>query len=201
MKAECEQYQINLSAMLDGELKGVELADTVGHVAECGDCRRQLNVFRRMQELIDSEYSVQQAPANLWRRIERTVKPARFRPKIVPFKRIVWRIAAAAAVIAIVFGAGYFIGSPGRILQQDGEPLIKLTGFEQQMDEDRFLDMTRELLNSEPKYQLKMYMVLHTIYNNNIEGGIEPMMLERENETPSEGSSERRSERRGEMRF
>ena len=151
MKPECEQYQINLSAMLDGELKGWELTDTVKHLAECEDCRRQFEIFHKMQEKVDAEYAEKPIPSYIWRNIEKTDRVENSKIKIIPFTRTIWKIAAAAAVIAVVFGLGYFFGQPGNVLSQDGEPLIRLTGYQQKMDEDEFLKLTRELLNADPK--------------------------------------------------
>jgi len=201
MKPECEQYQINLSTMLDGELKGMELADTVKHLTECGDCRRQFEVFHKMQEKVEAEYTVKEVPSYIWRNLEKTAAAEKSQPLVVPFTRTIWKIAAAAAVIAVVFGIGYFFGQPGNVLTQDGEPLIKLTGYQQKMNEDEFLELTRELLNADPKYQMKMYMVLHTIYDNNIEGGMEQMMLEGESDRVTEGKSEKNRKNSPEMRF
>ena len=196
---DCEHYQINISAMLDGELKGSELTDTVKHLTECNDCKKEMEIFQKMQSKVDEEFALQEVPRNAWKNIERITQADSRKPAIIDFKRSIFKYIAAAASIIVVFGLGYFFGAPGSIMSSNNEPLINLTSYEggeSNMSEDKFLKLTRELLNSEPKYQMKMYLVLHTIYGDNIEGGMEPMRIEE-----SEGAEEGPTEKTDKMRF
>ena len=201
MKLDCEHYQMNISAMLDGELSGSELAETVEHLAQCETCRKEMERFRRMQELVDGEYVEEAVPRNVWKNIERISK-AEKKPAVIGFKDNVYKIIAAAAVLIIIFGAGYFFGRPGTVLMQDGQSLINLASQPQtqQMNDDRFIDITRELLNSDPRYQVKMYMILHSLFDQNIEGGFVPMRNEDMNES-DEGMNETPPEDNQEIRF
>ena len=197
MKLDCEYYQMNISAMLDGELSGDELAETVEHLSQCESCRKEMEMFRKMQEMVDTEYAEEAVSKNVWKNIERITK-AEKPPLVIPFKENIYKIIAAAAVLIIIFGAGYIFGRPGTVLMQDGDSLITLTSQQEQtkMTDDRFFDITKELLNADPRYQVKMYMVLHTLYDQNIEGGFVPM---REEDMPE--SEERPSEENPEIRF
>ena len=198
MKMDCEHYQINISALLDGELKGSELTETVKHLAECDGCKREMEIFERMQSKVDEEFTVQEVPRIAWKNIARIAEADSRKPAVIDFKSSMVRYIAVAASILIVFGLGYFFGQPGNIMSSGNEPLINLTSYESgesNMSEDKFLQLTRNLLNSDPKYQMKMYLVLHTIYGDNIEGGMELVWME-ENEGAEEGPTETTDEMR-----
>ena len=201
MKLDCEYYQMNISAMLDGELSGSELAETVEHLSQCENCRKEMEMFRKMQEKVDSDYVDEAVPRNVWKNIERITK-AEKKPVVVEFKDNVYKIIAAAAVLIIIFGAGYFFGRPGTVLMQDGRSLINLASQtqQQQMSDDQFIDMTRQLMNADPRYQVRMYMILHSLFDQNIEGGFDPMRNEEANET-DDGMNENPQDENQEIRF
>ncbi|NQS99317.1 MAG: zf-HC2 domain-containing protein [candidate division Zixibacteria bacterium] len=74
---DCEQYQMNLSAMLDGELSDAELTKTVRHLAECESCMAEFQRFQNLQARVDEEYAVEQVPKTAWKDIHRLERKKR----------------------------------------------------------------------------------------------------------------------------
>lgn len=52
MKNECSNYEILISAALDGELDPAEFARLESHVETCADCRRQYRNFEAVNDLV-----------------------------------------------------------------------------------------------------------------------------------------------------
>lgn len=167
----CEDYQVNLSAMMDGELRGMELADTVAHLSKCQTCMEEFRKFQSLQERIDAEIAPPPVPYRTWHNIaEAAEKP---KAKIIPLHSRFVRIAAAAAALLIFFGLGFFLRNPSIPMVDQNAPIM-LASDRGSMDDDRFLALTRELLSSDPEYHRKMYFILHTLQADYYEGSYEP---------------------------
>ena len=93
-----------LSAFLDEELTGVELEELTSHLADCLDCRAELDSLAGVRSQVRGLPVVDPLPGVI--EVGRTVVPT------VPRWRRALVSAAAAAVVVVVVGAG--VGSNGR---------------------------------------------------------------------------------------
>ncbi|MBU1882254.1 zf-HC2 domain-containing protein [bacterium] len=169
--SQCENYQINISAMIDGELRGAELTETVRHLAQCPDCLAQFERFQRLQDRLDAETAAIQAPVALWEQIERQT-PQRT-AKRISLKSVAYTTLRYAAVLAIAFVIGYTSHSTVIPFMQKDDPIV-LASDQGNLSETQFLALTRDLLTADPIYHQKMYQILQTLSAEEWEGNVEP---------------------------
>ncbi len=158
--------------MMDGELRGSELADTVNHLSTCDTCREEFKRFQSLQERIDAEVCPPPLPTQVWQVISEAAAP-KPRARIIPLHSRFVRIASIAAALLIFFGLGFFLRNPSIPVMDQNTPIM-LASDRGSMDDDRFLSLTRELLSSDPEYHRKMYFILHTLQADYLEGSYEP---------------------------
>jgi len=158
---ECDEYQMKVSAMMDGELPAEDIEATVRHLAACEECLQEFKVFQKLQNRVNRELSQPSVSPQTWERIRRQATEA---PKaiFIPFKSRAVRIAAMAAAVILCFGLGYLVNQPSPILQDSGAPIV-LASQPGQMTDEKFLALTRELLTADPEYHQKMYMILSSL--------------------------------------
>jgi negative regulator of sigma E activity len=157
----CDEYQMKVSAMMDGELPAEEIEGTVRHLAACEECMQEFKVFQKLQHRVNRELAQPSVSPQAWEAIRRRATEA---PKtiFIPFKSPAVRIAAMAAAVILCFGLGYLMNQPSTILQDPNAPIV-LASQPGQMTDDKFLALTRELLTADPEYHQKMYMILSTL--------------------------------------
>lgn len=135
----CEHHQIVLSSLLDGEAAPGETRDALDHLLGCDACRG----FYREARALDAELQTPPVPV-------RIAPPRRRLPAWA------WS-AATAAVLLLALG-----GLSGRTATPTGDPadrIIDATG-RTEMSDARFVDLTVELLQADPRYHLEMMDVL-----------------------------------------
>ena len=66
----CDEAEILLHALIDGELDAGHARDVETHVAACPACADKLQAFRAMRETMAQAHLKQAAPAHLRNRIE-----------------------------------------------------------------------------------------------------------------------------------
>jgi anti-sigma factor RsiW len=76
----CEEVEVLLHALLDGELDAGHARDVEAHLAGCPRCARQLAAYRDMQTVLARTDLRHQAPPLLRRRIERSLPSPAARP-------------------------------------------------------------------------------------------------------------------------
>ena len=159
----CEEYQMDLSAMLDCELESSAIADTVEHLAKCETCLAVFEKFKFLQHKIDIMIERPEAPAEIWSAIEKEV-PKEKKPVVIPFVNLALKIVAAAAVLILMFTLGYnFRKQPITAEIIDQNTPIVLASDRGNMTDERFRALTREILSADPDYIRKMYIILHTL--------------------------------------
>ena len=169
----CEEYQINISAMLDGELRGEELRGTIQHVAQCPECLAVLGAFQSLQDKVDAEAVPPPVPRDAWRRISEKVS-SKPRAALIPLRPRVFKVIGIAAALALVFGMGYYLRSPViPVIDQDA-PIV-LASDRGHMNEAQFLSLTRSLLSADPEYHRRMYLILHALNSDYMRAGIETL--------------------------
>lgn len=169
----CEAYQTNISALIDGELRGAELTETIRHLAGCKTCMAQFESFQWLQEQIETELNSPASPREMWDEIVAETTPKR-RTTFIRFRPTIYKAIAAAAVLAVSFLLGY--GSRNVIIpyMEKNKPIV-LASRTGEMNDAQFLSLTRELLTADPIYQQKMYQILRTLGETAWESNIEPL--------------------------
>ena len=102
----CEEYEILLSARLDGALTPEETARLEAHLAQCPQCRQLAQELETLQA--QTAALTQEVPRDLqenlegrdWSRVPQTgTAPSKKKKRLLP-----WAACAAAAVVLMVFG-------------------------------------------------------------------------------------------------
>jgi hypothetical protein len=172
---DCEEYRINMSALMDGELGSEELGDTIRHLASCAVCLKEFESFQALQKRVNHEVKAPAVPARLWQAISQEKSAS---PKAIsqPLHPNLGRILRLAAVIVVCFGLGYILSKPVfHLPKADPNSPIVLASAPSSMTEDRFLELTRELLTADPSYHRKMYLILSALINRFGEGNLQSM--------------------------
>jgi anti-sigma factor RsiW len=73
----CENSEILLNALIDGELDAGHVRDVEKHVAACSACAEQLTEFREIHDAVSAAGLKMVAPADLRSRIEKALPSAR----------------------------------------------------------------------------------------------------------------------------
>jgi len=164
----CEEHEIVLSSLLDGEAAPEAAAAAVEHALTCGDCAAFYRAARRLAEPAraladdDADLAGRRAEA-LWIEIRRLAAPAARPPAR-------WaRGLRAAALIVAGLGGGYLLAAAGSAGAPDPAaaggaatvPAAARRGAA--MDERRFVALADELMRAEPRYQRAMLEILRLV--------------------------------------
>ncbi len=169
----CEEYLQNLSALVDGELHGSELTETIRHLTVCEPCMVQFEAFQKLQTELELNAGVTKVPERIWDKIyqETSVKP---KTQFIKFNSKLNRAISIAAILIISFILGYQSREKVVPMMTANDPIV-LASNRGNMNENQFLSLTRDLLSADPAYHKKMYMILHTLVAENLEGNMEPL--------------------------
>jgi anti-sigma factor (TIGR02949 family) len=101
MRPECDSIREHFSPLLDGELDPDTRAAVEAHLAQCAECMRELDAFKRVTELYASLEPVP-APGNFEDLVRQRLRPpvVQLRARRLPMRRM-WPLAAAAAFLAV----------------------------------------------------------------------------------------------------
>lgn len=164
--SDCETYEMSISALADGELPAEDLLPTLDHLAECDSCRAFYRDVRALAAALPAEAEPASsvplaAPEEIWHRIEAATAPASFqrgRPRRAPSWAL--RLAAAVVLVAGLWGALATVST----LNPADEPIEVTLGDDGgRMTEQRFVDLTVELLRADSRYHQEMLQVLNTV--------------------------------------
>lgn len=149
----CKEYEIELSAMLDGESDPATAVALMDHISECGACRSFYQELRSFQSLVDDlspvakPREVSQPARSLW-------------SWIFPVPRWAW---GAAAAILIAIGS-YAVGTTQAGVAIDGNTItFEVDPNESTVSEEEFVELASEILRSDPRYQRQLYQILGQI--------------------------------------
>lgn len=164
--SDCETYETSISALADGELPMEDLLPTLDHLAECASCQAFYRDVRalaaalpaRSRKLPLPAAATGEAPEEIWRRIEAAATAL---PRTRQRGPWAMRLAAAVLLVASLWGALAVVRSAQR---PAGEPIeITLEDDRGRMTEQRFLDLTVELLRADSRYHQEMLQVLTAV--------------------------------------
>jgi hypothetical protein len=177
----CEPYRINLSPLMDGELPPDDLADTIRHLAGCDACMKEFAAFQALQRKVNNELKAPAVPGQLWKAIQNEAQePPRARS--LAYRPTMMRFLRMAAVVIICFGLGWMLSKPlFKSKSYDPNTPIVLASARDSMSEERFLELTRELLTADPAYHRKMYLILSLLMDRYGEGNLQSL---RETDSP-----------------
>jgi len=170
-----EAHEIGVSALLDAELAHHELLEVVDRLVEDPELRDFYRHVRgldlRLLEAGLARTVPEEAPAELWRRIEREALAASETAEVVDatrrFPRVpLWLMAsAAAAAMAIGVWIGTLPSTPAFTTEAGiGEVVnIHLAADAGAMDDDRFVELTAELLRADRRYHRAMEQIISAV--------------------------------------
>jgi mycothiol system anti-sigma-R factor len=105
--AQCEGFDIQLSAYVDGELEGLAVAGVEAHLKECPACAARVGRERQLQAALRTHLSPEQAPEELHRRVRESLREAMARatpPAPGRASRVAQWVALAATIVVAVLG-------------------------------------------------------------------------------------------------
>jgi anti-sigma factor RsiW len=102
----CDEAEILLSALIDGELDAGHVREVEAHVAECPRCAAALAAYRQMNQAIAAADLSYTAPAALRRRIEASLPQAQLQPRMAPSRRSVLKGFAMGSAVSALAATG-----------------------------------------------------------------------------------------------
>ncbi len=161
-----ELCEANLSAMIDGELEPESLLATLDHMVANKSCREFYRDARQLQDRYGAGHfpiPVKEAslPENGWHKIEQKSLDPGARILQLFTRTQVWATAAAILLVLGLWGGG--IMEFHRPVLSSKPTEITLGEDEGRMSEQRFVELTSELLRSDRRYRRKMMEVLEEV--------------------------------------
>lgn len=146
----CETMQVELSALMDGELEHDEILRVLEHLQDCKPCSELLAEMRRLEGALQPLRATVKAErrAGMWR------PGARLRA-----------IGVAAAVLVAFIGGWTLSESSASIDIPHQDEILELSLGEEsgKMADAQFVSMTVELLRADPRYHRAMLEVLEDV--------------------------------------
>src|SRR3954469_1192564 len=112
----CEETEILLHALIDGELDAGHAREVENHIAGCPRCAALLRDYRDISQAVAGAELRFKAPPALRRRIEASLPPTR-----IPSRRAVLRGFALGSAVSAIAATGLF----AIILRSDDEARIQ----------------------------------------------------------------------------
>jgi predicted anti-sigma-YlaC factor YlaD len=159
----CEQIEAHISAWLDQELDRAEQIELLDHLARCETCREFYLEARALDGMVAAFRTPKAAPApppRVWERIESRIRgeqeASTVRWKVPAWA---WRVSAAI-VVAVGLGAMYWLNG-GAVAPPPADAEIQLGAGP--MTDERFVELTREVLGADPRYHTALYQVMDQV--------------------------------------
>lgn len=189
----CSVHETQLSAILDGELAGVDLPATLDHLLDCPGCQdfyrksRALGLAVSARDVADGD-DVDSTLDRVWARIgehvEWTSVPAGERVDRRQ-RASVWRSWAPRLAAVLVVGFGLWLvpmllrdaaggSSPFRDAERAavaGDAEVQVRPGELEMSEGRFVELTTEVLRADPRFHQKMLEVMKAVTRSSHQEG------------------------------
>jgi hypothetical protein len=158
----CEHFETLVSTWLDDQLDRRGQVECLDHVVRCASCRDFYVQARSLDGLVAAVRTpagAEQPSPDVWKRIEwvarkKSERPARRR---IP----AWALQAAALVVVAV-GLSVLVWNGVGVAPPPEQAEI-LLGSDPEMTERRFVELTREVLQADPRYHSAMYQVMEQV--------------------------------------
>jgi hypothetical protein len=165
----CEEYELELSAMLDGESDPATAVVLMDHLCGCSSCREFYGKLRSFQALVDDI-----SPAAEGQPAAYAVAPAADTGQKRGWFDWIggtprWAMGAAAVLVVAIGiwaanGAGIFDRSgDDENMFQGGTVTIELAGDALSVDDEKFIELASAILGADRRYQHQMYVILDEI--------------------------------------
>ena len=178
----CEAFELSLSAMIDGELESPEQLLVIDHLLACAPCRDFYRQARALGSLVMSEsatQAVEPAPLEVWDRIvtetglqererlDRSGAVLFSGPWLRRHRHVPRALGLAAALVVAV---GLWLLRPTapdtRALGPADDSDVVEVVLEQDkgaMSDERFLELTTEILKADRGYHRKMLEIMSVV--------------------------------------
>jgi predicted anti-sigma-YlaC factor YlaD len=156
----CESFEILLSTWIDGPLERGEQIECLDHLARCEDCRRFYREARALEGCLSqlrTPVDAPPAPAEVWQRIRWETRKDLRRARRLP----AW-IFQAAAVVVLSIGLSVVVWNHGGTAIRPDLAEVQL-GAGGQMSEERFVELTKEVLGADVRYHAAMYRIMEQV--------------------------------------
>lgn len=168
----CEEYELELSAMLDGESDPATAVVLMDHLCGCSSCREFYGKLRSFQALVDdiSPAIDDQPVAHAAAPAADTGQRRGWFDRLGHTPR--WAMGAAAVVVVAIgiwaaSGAGIFDRSgDGENMFEGGTVTIELEGDALSVDDEKFIELASAILGADRRYQHQMYVILDEVQQN-----------------------------------
>ncbi|MEZ4648554.1 MAG: hypothetical protein R3E97_07155 [Candidatus Eisenbacteria bacterium] len=165
-----DEMLLELSALLDGELDREERTAILDRLATDGECRNVYLEMRRMEEVVRSAELPGTLPGRIWRtiqtRVGMTPRRSRERAWLRPVAVPMWAMSAAAVLVLtlLLWGNVPTVTPPSALRPQPGVTIqVGLGEDKASMDDERFVELTTELLRADRRYHRKMLEVMQEV--------------------------------------
>lgn len=158
-----DRFEIEISTLLDGELSGEEMRLAVDALVERDDLRDYWKRSRQLDRNLKVRRGGETEPVSeeTWNRIERQAGLGRAR--VISMPRMTTRAWAAAASLFLILGLSavgvWQTPSPAGAT----EKTVQLGSNEGDMSEERFIELTTEILQADSRYHRKMLEVMEVV--------------------------------------
>jgi len=170
----CELHEVNISALLDGELEPEAWLPLLDHLTRCPRCRAFYESARQLETLAaHCPGALPLSGSSPDRPAASAAPPTRPRASAGPtgawrrlFRPPAWAWAAAALLlVAIGFSSGLLVRTLPQFEMPSPETPVAITLGERPegMDQERFIALTIELLQADPSYHREMLRVLRQV--------------------------------------
>jgi hypothetical protein len=158
----CEHIETLVSTWLDDQLDRQGQVECLDHVVRCASCRDFYVQARSLDGLVAAVRTPEGAERpspDVWKRIEWVARKERKQParRRIP----AWALQAAALVVVAV-GLSVLVWNGVGVAPPPEQAEI-LLGSNAEMTEDRFVELTREVLQAEPRYHSAMFRVMEQV--------------------------------------
>lgn len=176
MNESCETYEWAISELVDGELDASEQLAAVDHLAGCASCRAFYRRARQLGEMVArAEAAETPPPEEVWRRIAAETGVTRRRRS--PNVRVTRFALGLAALIVLALGLVLVPRSwrTHPTPSENGRIIVELGSDRGAMTEQRFVEITTEILRSDPRFHREMLavMALVTAAGDSSEGTVD----------------------------
>jgi predicted anti-sigma-YlaC factor YlaD len=150
----CEACEMSISALLDGEEGKDETLPLLDHLVGCPSCQAFYREARALDVSLKTgpAAATEPAPEALWKRIERRGFAANEWRSWAP------RLAAALLVALGAVWAAHSLGAGAA-----GGPIEIVLGQGGSMTDRHFVEITAEVLRSDPRYRQEMLRVMSAV--------------------------------------
>lgn len=179
-----ETLELKLSNLMDLELERDELLPTIDHLVDQSDLREFWREGRALDAMAlaqvadrSTETGDTESLRRVWSMLDRQQDDAQAASRSRAQRRAMWSWAAAAAVILAALG-GWWVGNFPPAAETSGtqlaaapaegsddyiEVVVGAGSLEGGMTDERFVELTAELLRADPRYHRKMDEILDLV--------------------------------------